>query len=182
MAKDTITERRTKAAKKRFLAAFARSGVIATACDKAKVGRTSVFLWRKSDPEFDQAVVEATEEFVEVMEAEADRRGRDGVDEPILHRGEIVTHVRRYSDTLLIFRLKALKPEKYCERQRIEQVKEHDGPKIEAMLAEMRERMNDPDYIDFLRERELRRVGESGDVGNDLEPRQVEGGEAPRDP
>jgi hypothetical protein len=58
------------------------------------------------------------------MEQEADRRAIEGVDEPVFHKGTVVGHIRKYSDTLLIFRLKALAPAKYRETIR----QEHSGP------------------------------------------------------
>jgi hypothetical protein len=57
------------------------------------------------------------------LEEEAWRRAVDGVDEPVgFYRGKPSAWVKRYSDTLLIFLLKALRPEKYRERY------EHSGP------------------------------------------------------
>ncbi|MFM9863992.1 MAG: hypothetical protein ACKVRO_10325, partial [Micropepsaceae bacterium] len=44
---------------------------------------------------------------------EADRRGRDGFDEPVFYRGEQCGVKHRYSDNLLLARLKALQPELY---------------------------------------------------------------------
>jgi hypothetical protein len=56
------------------------------------------------------------------LEEEAWRRAVDGVEEPVgFYRGEPGAYVRRYSDTLLIFLLKGLRPEKYRERY------EHSG-------------------------------------------------------
>ena len=52
----------------------------------------------------------------EVLEDEALRRARDGTDKPIYQGGKKVGSVREYSDTLLIFLLKARNPAKYRER------------------------------------------------------------------
>jgi hypothetical protein len=52
----------------------------------------------------------------ELLEEEADRRGRDGLDEPVFYRGQQCGTKRRYSDGLLLARLKAVRPEVYRER------------------------------------------------------------------
>ncbi len=49
------------------------------------------------------------------------RRAVEGVDEPRFHDGQICGHVRKYSDTLLIFMLKARRPDKYKERGEVAQ-------------------------------------------------------------
>lgn len=48
-----------------------------------------------------------------MLEAEARRRGVEGVEEPILFQSKVVTTVRKYSDVLLIFLLKGLRPRRY---------------------------------------------------------------------
>lgn len=54
---------------------------------------------------------------VSALEDEAHRRAFDGVDEPVFYKGEDCGAVKKYSDTLAIFLLKAHAPEKYRERQ-----------------------------------------------------------------
>ena len=68
---------------------------------------------RAADPEFKAQWDEALEEGLDRLEDEVVRRAVDGVDEPVFHRGEVVGHVRKYSDTLLIFKLKGHRPERY---------------------------------------------------------------------
>jgi hypothetical protein len=116
---------RTVAAKRAFLAAYRRCGIIQEAATASKVGRRTVFDWLKNDPQFLKDYEEAQDQAIELLEAEADRRGKEGVRKPVLYKGEQVQikdpqtgkmeplweHV--YSDLLLIFRLKALRPQKY---------------------------------------------------------------------
>jgi hypothetical protein len=71
---------------------------------------------RKSDADFERRWKEADELAIERMEAEADRRAVDGTDKPVFYQGERSGEVREYSDSLLIFRLKARRPEVYRER------------------------------------------------------------------
>jgi hypothetical protein len=56
---------------------------------------------------------------VDTLEAEADRRAAEGTLRPVFYKGEQCGEIREYSDTLLIFRLKALRPEKYRERSNV---------------------------------------------------------------
>jgi hypothetical protein len=57
---------------------------------------------------------DAIEAGADVLEAEAWRRAVEGVERPIVSGGKVVTTVREYSDTLLIFLLKGRRPEKYA--------------------------------------------------------------------
>jgi hypothetical protein len=56
---------------------------------------------------------EALDEAVERMEREAMRRGVEGYEQPVYYRGRRVGKIKRYSDTLLMFLLRANRPEKY---------------------------------------------------------------------
>jgi hypothetical protein len=82
--------------------------------------RTTVYRWQEDDEEFAQLYRQAEIEATETLEAEAHRRAVFGVKKytPILHKGSVVYVVEEttYSDTLLIFLLKARAPEKYRER------------------------------------------------------------------
>lgn len=107
-----------------FLKWLCKKGNVTAACDKAKVNRTWVYEVKGNDQEFaaawDIALIEATER----LEAEARRRAVDGTLEPIHYLGKKIGSVRKYSDTLMIFLLKAHAPEKYRDNSRIE----HTGP------------------------------------------------------
>lgn len=81
----------------------------------AGIGRSTAYEWRDSDPEFKARWEEALEAGIDAMEDEAHRRAVEGVDEPVFYQGEVCGEVRKYSDTLLIFQLKARRPEKYRE-------------------------------------------------------------------
>ncbi len=47
----------------------------------------------------------------DALEDEAMRRAIDGVEKPVFRGGEVVGHVRDYSDSMLMFLLKSRKPE-----------------------------------------------------------------------
>ena len=68
-----------------------------------------------------------------MLEAEARRRAAIGVDEPVFYKGEVVGHIRKYSDTLLMFLLKAHWPEKFRENVSIDQrVSGRDGGPVKT--------------------------------------------------
>ena len=81
--------------------------------------RRTAYNYRESDPEFAAEWDDAIEEAVELLELEARRRAYDGVDEPVFYRGMECGVVRKYSDNLTMFLLKAHKPEKYRERSEV---------------------------------------------------------------
>lgn len=110
--------------KKRFLEAFSETGIVSHACEAAGVPRRSVYMWQEHDDqfalEFQQAEIRATE----VLEQEARRRAVAGVDKQRRvydSRGNLIDEYAEttYSDTLLIFLLKARAPEKYRDRHDI---------------------------------------------------------------
>ena len=115
--------------KRKFLERYALCGRKYEAAECCGRSITQVGRWQKTDPDFQQAFLEAQEKYVEKLEAESDRRGVDGWEESVFHKlnDELVEHkVRRYSDTLLIFRLKGLAPGKY--KDRLESTGPNGGP------------------------------------------------------
>ena len=103
-----------------FIKWLSRKGNVTAACDKAKISRQHAYRTRNADPDFAAAWDEALAEATERLEMEALRRARDGVLEPVFYKGDKIGSVRRYSDTLLIFLLKAHAPDKYRENSRVE--------------------------------------------------------------
>ena len=103
--------------------ALGETGSPTAAQERSGYDRVSAYNLKKSDPAFAEGWEAAVDRYVEKLEREADRRGVEGWDEPhfgSLGSGEgtgVVGYVRRHSDLLLIFRLKALAPDKYRERQ-----------------------------------------------------------------
>jgi hypothetical protein len=89
---------------------------ITKACELTGLRRSSAYEWRAEDDEFRADWERAVEMGGDVLEDEAVRRAKDGVDEPVYQGGKLVGTVRKYSDTLLIFLLKGAKPQKYGDR------------------------------------------------------------------
>jgi hypothetical protein len=92
----------------------------------------------------------------DLLEEEADRRGRDGYDVPVFFRGKKVGVKRRYSDGLLQARLKAVLPNKYRERAPLPP----DAPRVQTIVLR-----------DFIFEHEVSRLLDTGKVSReDLTP------------
>lgn len=116
--------KRSQLAQIKFLAAYAQTGAnIAAACRVAGIARSCHYNWLKDDPSYPERFETAHAEACDAVEEEIKRRGQDGYDEPVVYRGAISRDehgqpvlVRKYSDTLLMFRARALLPEKYRER------------------------------------------------------------------
>ena len=102
--------------KNTFLAALAKNGVVSYACEAADTTNVTAYSHRKKDPVFAAAWAEALEGAIQRLEQEAFRRAVDGVEEPVFHKGVICGRIKKYSDTLLIFLMKANRPEKYRDR------------------------------------------------------------------
>lgn len=89
----------------RFLAALRNSGNVRAACQAAKVERMTAYRHRKKSPVFAQKWEDALQDAVDVLEAVAWKRAQD------------------ISDTLLIFLLKAHRPDVYSDKVRLEIVR-----------------------------------------------------------
>jgi hypothetical protein len=90
-------------------------GTLTAGAKAAKVSTNTVYLWRE-DGEFCVREQQAKESFADQLEQEAVRRAWHGNLKPVYQAGIRVGFIREYSDTLLIFLLKANRPDKYRER------------------------------------------------------------------
>jgi hypothetical protein len=93
-----------------FLQAFAATGIVVAAARAAGISRTQAYRARGRSPQFAQAWAQAEEEAIEILEAEARRRAMS------------------VSDILLIFLLKARRPNIYRENARLELTGVGGGP------------------------------------------------------
>jgi hypothetical protein len=131
---------RTGRWKPTFLQTLADTGNVTIACNTACVGRRTAYQQRQSDAEFAKGWRESLAEAADVMKAEAHRRAVIGVDEPVIHLGKlcglwvnaqgkpvdehtpgatmIPLTVKKYSDVLLMFLMKAADPKTYRENVR----------------------------------------------------------------
>lgn len=100
-----------------FFMALGNAHAVAAACRAAGYAVPSVYRWRNDDADFAARWNDALVIAGDLLEEEADRRGRLGVDQPVFYRGREVGAKKRYSDPLLLARLKAIRPE-YRDRSK----------------------------------------------------------------
>lgn len=84
-----------------FLASLREWPVVQRACDAVGIERSTAYRQRHADEAFAKAWDEAMEAGVDRAEAEAFRRGVEGVEEAVWHQGVAVGTKRVYSDALL---------------------------------------------------------------------------------
>ena len=101
---------------KRFLAQLAMIGNVTQACEAAQICKPTAYNLRNKDPEFAAEWEHAEQKAILRLEAEAWRRGVEGVDKPIIYQGEIMGTFKEYSDRMLELLLKGNAPDKYRER------------------------------------------------------------------
>lgn len=119
-----------------FLECLCENGNVTESAKLAGIPRTTLYDWRRADEDFARAWEEANELGTDALEDEATRRGKDGVDEPIFYKGSEVAQVKRYSDTLLMFMLKARRPDKFKDRSSTEITGKDGGPLIQEITIE----------------------------------------------
>lgn len=108
-----------------FLEVLRQTGNLTKSAAAAGCSRQNVRYLRVNNAEFEAAVRDALDEACDLLEAEARRRAVEGVERlKFDQRGNVINDPRTgqpyididYSDTLLIFLLKAHRPELYRER------------------------------------------------------------------
>lgn len=100
-----------------FLETLRQTGNVGVAAEIINVYRTTPYQWKKKDPAFAKRWEEALDAAADVAEAEVRRRAVEGWDEPVFYKGEVVGYTKKYSDRMLELHIKALKPEKYRDKQ-----------------------------------------------------------------
>ena len=154
----------TVAAKGTFLQAFIRVGTVTVASEKTGTSRSTHYMWMQNDPDYAEAFADAKVQATELLETEARRRALNGVQR--YYQGQPIPDAREYSDVLLMFLLKSLKPEKYRERYDVNQVV--TDKRIDPLLVEAVQKM-DPARLKRLTA-ELRALEKDANGGSDTVP------------
>lgn len=102
-----------------FLEHLAATGNVTESAEVSGYTRRSWYTLKDNDPEFSAAWDEALKQATDALIIEGRRRALVGVDEPVFYQGEVCGSVRRYSDTLLMFLVKAHRPEYATERKQL---------------------------------------------------------------
>lgn len=101
--------------KRALLVAYAGTGNVRAAAHAAGVSRQAHYQWFANDAAYKEAFQEATEDAADVLEQVA------------WHRATVGWQDKPPSDTLLIFLLKGLRPQKYRERYDVRGEIAHEG-------------------------------------------------------
>lgn len=119
---------RTAKTREAFLLALEDTANVSKACKRAKLPRRSAYDWRDDDADFAAAWDAAVDRGTDALEDEAVRRATEGTLKPVFYKGEKCGSIREYSDTLLMFMLKARRPEKFKERSERQLTGKDGGP------------------------------------------------------
>jgi hypothetical protein len=93
-----------------FLTVLSETANVTVAASAVGLSRQRLYQVRDEDLVFQGRWEAAVKLGTAALEDEATRRAKDGWDEPVFYQGEQCGHVRKFSDTLLIFLLKARDP------------------------------------------------------------------------
>ena len=152
-----------------FLDALRRTGIVKHAVEAAGIARRTAYDARDRDEAFAKAWDDIVEDATEEMEREAVRRAAEGTVKPVFQHGRKVGEIREYSDTLLMFLLKARRPEVYRENSRVV----HEGGALAQVNVSLSLGEGDRAKLrELLRKRPVRFDAESGQVveGRELPP------------
>lgn len=105
----------------KFFSHLAQTGRPIESAQFAGYSRAMVYKRKKDEPDFAEQWDVAKETYIESFEKYIDKRALKGYKDPVFHSGVKVGSRRKFSDSLALARLKVLAPEKYSERQRLEQ-------------------------------------------------------------
>lgn len=126
-----------KKKRKVFLKVLASTGVVAEAARACGYTDTATLTkFRRSDEDFAEAWDHALESAAHILEEEADRRAKEGVLEPVFYKGKVAGYKTNYSDALLMFRLRALKPGMYRDNARGGEMNINFGIAVLPMTAQ----------------------------------------------
>lgn len=99
--------------KQHFLDALAAGASVRAATEALGIKPDAPYRWRENDTDFAMRWRHAEEAGTDLIEEEAYRRAVTGVEKPVYRGGEVVGHVADFSDTMLMFLLKARRPDRY---------------------------------------------------------------------
>ena len=104
-----LAEKRTQ--QKMLLNIFSSNGGrVKEACTELKISYDTFKTWRRRDPLFAEAYIQAKEDTLALLEDEIVRRAIYGTEEPVYFKGQECGRVTKYSDNLLMFLTKKLDP------------------------------------------------------------------------
>lgn len=127
-----------------FLSVLAKTGRVAEAARACGFQDTSTLQrYRRENDDFSEEWDIAIEAAANILEEEAIRRATEGVLEPVYYKGEVAGYKTNYSDALMMFMLRGLKPTVYRETARGGETNINFGIAVLPMTAQSEESWQD---------------------------------------
>ncbi len=104
-----------------FIEVLRATGNVTRAAQYAGQSRNQVHDVRQHSEDFAAQWREALEEGTDLLDAEARRRAVTGIDKPVFYKGKVVGSITKYSDRLLMFLLKAHRPQMFRDGGKVKQ-------------------------------------------------------------
>lgn len=141
----SLDQRRSKI---QFLATLAETGNATAAARAAGISRSTAYTWRQLDGDFAASWDHAIAEAVDRLAMEAWHRALNGVEHVRYFKGEPVGTFRQYSDHLLMFLLRAHRPDLYrnllktnkTDTASVQKAREDISRKLENLAAQIERR------------------------------------------
>jgi hypothetical protein len=111
-----------------FLASFEITGQIKSAAKAVGIDRDRHYEWLEKVEGYPEAFKAAQEKAADALEDEAVSRAKEGVLDAVFYQGKPVGARRIYSDGLMMFLLRGMRPDKYRERRDVEVTGANGGP------------------------------------------------------
>ena len=101
-----------------FLAALETTGILSHAAKAVGIPRRTVYDHKKADRAFYQKCKDALETAADNFEMEAMRRAMEGEKRPVYYKGQVVDHMTKHDNAMLMFVLKNMRQWQQRELQR----------------------------------------------------------------
>ncbi|MGB2035631.1 MAG: hypothetical protein ACPHUP_01625 [Candidatus Puniceispirillaceae bacterium] len=124
-----------------FFEMLRKTGNVSAAARHAGRARAQLYRLRKQHTAFAALWDDALEEAADWLELEALRRAMDGTEEGRYFRGEMIGTITRYSDSLLMFLLKARRPLVFGTSQARRLTSANDEDSLDALRRELETKM-----------------------------------------
>lgn len=124
-----------------FFEMLRKTGNVSAAARHAGRARAQLYRLRKQDAAFAALWDDALEEAADWLELEALRRAMDGTEEGRYFRGEMIGTITRYSDSLLMFLLKARRPSVFGTSQAHRLISANDEDSLDGLRRELETKM-----------------------------------------
>lgn len=113
---NAVDQAAQKARQQNFLAKYLETGRNDLSIDHADINPATFYRWRNTDPEFEAAYTEARKNVIAILEDAAHKRATKGVKRAVYWKGELIGFERHFSDTLLMFLMKAADGARYGDK------------------------------------------------------------------